>query len=134
MTPTLQIGELSRQTGCHIETIRYYERIGVLPEARRRGRYRCYQAQDVARLRFVGRARQLGFSLDEVRALLDLSKRRGRRSCHQVADLAAGHLRAVRERIADLEKLASVLADAVARCGEGTAAHCPVIEALEAGT
>lgn len=133
-TTTLQIGELSRRTGCHIETIRYYERIGVLPRASRRGRYRCYGPPDVARLRFICRARGLGFSLDEVRELLELSKQRNRRSCDQVRDLAARHLRVVRDRIADLERLAAVLGEAVARCDSRTASRCPVIEALQTGT
>jgi len=129
----MPIGELSRRTGCHIETIRYYERIGVIPRAERRGRYRCYEDSDVARLRFIGRARDLGFSLDEVRELLDLSKQKNRRSCRVVRDLAAGHLRAVRARIADLERLADVLEESVARCDRGTAVHCPVIESLQGG-
>ena len=66
----IAIGELSRRTDCNIETIRYYERIGLLPRAERQGgRFRRYGADDVGRLRFVRRARQLGFSLDEVRTL-----------------------------------------------------------------
>jgi MerR family mercuric resistance operon transcriptional regulator len=66
----IAIGELSRRTQCNIETIRYYERIGLLPEPRRPGgRFRRYDANDIARLRFVRRARQLGFNLDGVRAL-----------------------------------------------------------------
>ena len=69
----IQIGELSRRTGCNIETIRYYERIGLMPAPPRRGRYRSYGAGDVGRLGFVRRARELGFTLDEVRALLRLA-------------------------------------------------------------
>src|SRR3546814_4527399 len=71
-TRAMQIGELSRRTGCNIETIRYYERIGVLDVPLRRGRYRNYGEEDVGRLGFVRRARELGFTLDEVRALLQL--------------------------------------------------------------
>lgn len=69
----IQIGELSRRTGCNIETIRYYERIGLMPAPPRRGRYRSYGGEDVGRLGFVRRARELGFTLDEVRALLGLA-------------------------------------------------------------
>jgi MerR family mercuric resistance operon transcriptional regulator len=72
----IRIGELSRRTGCNIETIRYYERVGLLPRAvRSEARYRLYDGDDVRRMTFVRRARELGFSLDEVRALLGLSVR-----------------------------------------------------------
>ena len=73
----IQIGELSRRTGCNIETIRYYERIGLMPAPPRRGRYRSYGGEDVGRLGFVRRARELGFTLDEVRALLRRRPRTG---------------------------------------------------------
>ena len=69
----IPIGELSRRTGCNIETIRYYERIRLLPSPPRRGRYRSYGAEDVGRLAFVRRARELGFTLDDVRNLLGLA-------------------------------------------------------------
>ena len=128
----LLIGELSRETGCNIETIRYYERIGVLPPAARRGRYRCYHAQDVSRLRFICRARALGFSLEEVRTLLDLAREGGVRSCGKVRTLAAGHLQAVQQRIASLQSLERALAQAVKQCETGATTHCPLIQALEA--
>jgi MerR family mercuric resistance operon transcriptional regulator len=76
----IQIGELSRRTRCNIETIRYYERIGLMPAPPRRGRYRSYGAEHVGRLGFVRRARELGFTLDEVRALLRLASG-GEASC-----------------------------------------------------
>lgn len=69
---TIAIGELSRRTRCNIETIRYYERVGLLPKAARRGRYRSFGPADVERLHFVRRARELGFTLDEIRALLGI--------------------------------------------------------------
>ena len=93
---TIPIGELSRRTGCNIETIRYYERIGLIPAPPRRGRYRSYGPEDVGRLGFARRARELGFTLDEVRALLGLAAR-GRASCAEARDLAAVHLMDVRE-------------------------------------
>ncbi|MDQ4421915.1 MerR family transcriptional regulator [Sphingobium sp. DEHP117] len=86
-TAAIQIGELSRRTSCNIETIRYYERIGLLPVPPRRGRYRSYGREDVARLGFVRRARELGFTLDEVRALLGLAAG-GQASCTEVRELA----------------------------------------------
>lgn len=128
----IAIGELSRQTQCNIETIRYYERIGLLPKPQRQGRYRRYDGDAVARLRFVRRARQLGFTLDEVRALLALSAEHGHEACAEVRELAADQLEDVRSKIADLKAMERVLADAVRRCERGEAVGCPVIDALSA--
>jgi len=72
-SPSLTIGQLAQRTGANIETIRYYERIGLLPVALRQRRYRSYDTTDVARLGFVRRSRELGFAIKEVRALLDLA-------------------------------------------------------------
>jgi len=127
----IPIGELSRQTGNNIETIRYYERIGLVPAPPREGRYRSYGAEDVGRLRFVWRARRLGFTLDEVRALLRLAKG-GRTSCREVRSLAATHLADVKAKIADLRRMERVLADAVQACDTGKPAACPLIESLYA--
>lgn len=129
----LQIGELSRRSGCNIETIRYYERIGVLPRPpRSASRYRLYGRDDVNRLTFVRRARELGFSLDEVRALLALSADQGRETCVEVRELAVGHLADVRAKIADLRAMERALTDAVRRCDTGEPAGCPLIDALSA--
>ena len=125
----LQIGELSRRTGCNIETIRYYERIGVMPAPSRRGRYRVYGREDVLRLGFARRARELGFTLDEVRALLRLSVC-GEGACQEVRELATGHLLAVRGRIAALTRMEQALAKSVQACASQGDARCPVIEAL----
>ncbi|HWB51266.1 MAG: helix-turn-helix domain-containing protein [Caulobacter sp.] len=127
----IPIGELSRRTGCNIETIRYYERIGLMPAPPRRGRYRSYGADDVGRLGFVRRARELGFTLDEVRALLGLAGG-GHASCAEVRNLAASHLKDVRTRIADLKRMERVLADSVRACDAGQDPGCPLIEALRA--
>ena len=127
----MPIGELSRRTGCNIETIRYYERIGLLPAPPRRGRYRSYGDEDAARLGFVRRARELGFTLDEVRALLGLAAG-GQASCAEVRALAAGHLKDVRGRIADLRSMERVLAESVRACDAGDDPGCPLIEALYA--
>ena len=127
----IQIGDLARQSGCNIETIRYYERIGLLPAPpRSAGRYRLYDAPDVRRLAFVRRARELGFTLDQVRALLALSAKDGRDACCEVHDLAAGHLAEVGAKITDLRAMERILADAVRRCTAGELPGCPIIDAL----
>jgi MerR family mercuric resistance operon transcriptional regulator len=125
----MPIGELSRRTGCNIETIRYYERIGLIPAPPRRGRYRFYGSEDIGRLAFVRRARELGFTLDEVRALLGLSVG-GQASCADARNLAASHLKDVRARIADLRRMERVLADAVRACEGGDDTGCPLIDTL----
>lgn len=131
MEHVIPIGELSRRTGCNIETVRYYERIGIIPAPPRRGRYRSYGAEDVARLGFVRRARELGFTLDEVRALLGLAAGGGA-SCAEVRDLAASHLEDVRGRIADLRRMERVLTASVRACDAGQDPGCPLIQALYA--
>ncbi|MGH8713066.1 MAG: MerR family transcriptional regulator [Casimicrobiaceae bacterium] len=127
----IPIGELSKRTGCNIETIRYYERIGVVPAPPRRGRYRSYGADDVRRLRFVRRLRELGFTLDEVRALFGLAAG-GQGSCSSARSLAAAHLLDIKARIADLRRMERVLADAVQACDAGSDAGCPLIDSLYA--
>jgi MerR family mercuric resistance operon transcriptional regulator len=126
----ITIGGLSERTGCTIETIRYYERIGLLPSPERRGRYRSYTTVDVRRLTFVRRARELGFTLDEVRALLALSATNEQRACAEVRDISATHLADVRTRIADLRDMERVLAAALRQCDAGEGPGCPLIEAL----
>ena len=129
-SPSFTIGQLSQRTGANIETIRYYERIGLLPVALRQGRYRSYDATDVARLGFVRRSRELGFSIKEVRALLDLAAG-GHENCAEARDLAAVHLHDVRSRIADLRRMERTLATTVRACDMGDDAGCPLIETLE---
>ncbi len=125
----IAIGELSRRTGCNIETVRYYERIGLLPKPSRRGTYRRYEVEDVGRLAFVRRARELGFTLDEVRALLTLATG-GQDACAEVREIAATHLADVRAKIADLRAMERALAQAVHQCDAGEMTVCPVISAL----
>ena len=131
--PHLAIGALSRRTDCPIETVRYYERIGLLPRpARTAGGYRVYGEDAVRRLAFVLRARALGFSLPEVRTLLGLAEGR-EPSCVAARDLAAAHLAEVRNKIDDLRRMGRILADMVEACAEGRLPDCPLIEALYAG-
>jgi MerR family mercuric resistance operon transcriptional regulator len=127
----IRIGELAGRTGCNIETIRYYERIGLVPHpARSAGRYRLYETEDVRRLAFVRRARELGFSLDEVRTLLALSAEHGDSTCGEVRELAARHLADVRVKIADLRAMQRALTEAVRLCDAGQLAGCPLIDTL----
>lgn len=125
------IGDLARQTGVKVVTIRYYEQIGVLPVVTRTsGNYRSYGADHVRRLRFVRRCRDLGFSLDQVRDLLRLSAQSGP-SCAEVCNMAARQRRAVEDKITDLRRLALELRRISASCnGRMAMADCRIIEAL----
>jgi MerR family mercuric resistance operon transcriptional regulator len=128
---TMGIGALSAATGCHIETIRYYERIGLVPRPpRSAGGRRVYGADHALRLNFVRRSRELGFSLTEVRALLALAE--GGQSCGEVRRLTLAHLADVRAKIADLERLAATLAETAVRCRGGRSPECPILETLAA--
>lgn len=126
----LPIGELGRATDTKVETIRYYERIGLLPlPARTAGNYRAYASEHLNRLSFIRRSRDLGFSLDQVRALLGLSDDSSR-SCEAVDAIAREHLAEVDRKIADLRALRRELASMVNQCRCGTIAECRIIEAL----
>ncbi|MEE8622708.1 MAG: helix-turn-helix domain-containing protein [Alphaproteobacteria bacterium] len=128
--PRLAIGALAERTGCKVETIRYYERIGILPEpARNLGGQRRYADWHLKRLNFVRRARDLGFTLDDVRGLLRLVDEQGH-GCAEVEAMARRHLDAVRARLADLRAMEAVLKETVARCAGGAVPDCPIIEAL----
>jgi MerR family mercuric resistance operon transcriptional regulator len=126
----LSIGALSKESGVNIETIRYYERIGVMPApARSAGGYRMYAPDHLKRLRFVRRGRQLGFSLDELRGLLNLVDGHAY-TCAEVHALTLQHLTEVRRKIADLRRLERVMASMAAQCTEDRVPECPVIDAL----
>lgn len=126
----MRIGELARDAGCDVETVRYYERIGVLPEPRRgTNNYRIYTDVHRRRLRFVRRCRELGFGLDEVKRLLAMIDG-GHYTCADVEAIGRGHLDEVRGRIRDLRRLEAGLADLVARCDGGSTPDCSMLEAL----
>jgi MerR family transcriptional regulator, mercuric resistance operon regulatory protein len=127
----LTIGKLSELTGVNIETIRYYERIKILPAAPRAasGR-RIYQPVDIRRLAFLRRARQLGFSLDDIRALLRLGGPE-KASCRDVRRIAAHHLEDIRGKLSDLRRLERLLTNTVAQCTGTTAPDCPVLDILD---
>ncbi len=126
----LAIGALSEQTGCKVETIRFYERARLLPTpARSPGGYRLYSKDHLKRLTFIRRARALGFSIDEVRRLLKLADER-KRPCAAARVVAGAHLADVQAKIADLRAMERVLRETVARCAEGRRADWALIEAL----
>lgn len=125
----MKIGAVSELTGCNIETIRYYERIGIIAVPPRRGRYRDFGPSDVERLRFVRRGRELGFSLEEIGTLLDLAPH-DEATCGTVQALAEQHLLNVRAKIGDLTKIETVLAQLVAQCDTRPDNCCPVTESL----
>jgi len=127
----IQIGELARRSGCNVETVRYYERIGLLPTpTRTAGGYRLYETADVRRLKFARRARELGFTLEEVKTLMALSTHDVRSACAEVRQLAASHLALVRAKIVDLQIIEGVLADAVQRYDADELPGCPLIKTL----
>ncbi|HSY86506.1 MAG TPA: helix-turn-helix domain-containing protein, partial [Verrucomicrobiae bacterium] len=124
------IGALSKRTGVNIETIRFYERVGILPKApRSAGGHRIYNQGHLMRLGFVRRSRELGFSLDEVRGLLQLVDG-GRYTCAEVKAVTLDHLADIRRKIADLRRLEQTLAEVAGKCRGGKVPDCPVIEAL----
>lgn len=130
-TDGIPIGELSRRTGVHIETIRYYEKIGILPAPPRSesGR-RVYGPSQGRILAFIRRARELGLGIDDIRALLALAEP-GHISCAQVREIAAAHLAGVRAKLADLKRLEKILSQTIARCSEEPTPVCPVLDMLE---
>jgi len=124
------IGELSKRTGVHIETIRYYERSGVMPKPpRSEGGQRTYDETFVRRLAFVSRSRQLGFSLDEIRSLLGLVDEH-EYTCADVRELTLKHAAEARRKISDLKKLERTLKDMAAQCHGDRVPDCPIVDAL----
>ncbi len=125
------IGALARAAGTTVETVRYYERIGLLPRpARTPGNYRSYAPAHLERLSFVRKARALGFSLAQVRELSDLADHR-ERGCGAADRIARSHLDMVERKISDLERLAAALRQLGASCrGGGTVADCRIIATL----
>ena len=130
MAEKLTIGKLAEATGTKVETVRWYEKVGlIVPPARTSGNYRAYSPDDLARLSFIRRARDLGFSLDLVRALLSLAAQR-ERDCGTVDVIAAAHLVEVDRKLADLTALRRELSRLISTCKGGTVADCRILEAL----
>jgi Cu(I)-responsive transcriptional regulator len=130
MEQQFSIGELATATSTKVETIRYYERIGLLPApARTAGNYRSYATDHLNRMSFIRRARHLGFTLVQVRELLDLADQKNR-PCEAVDAIAREHLGEVQRKIADLTALRRELTDVIGQCRRGTIAECRILEAL----
>jgi MerR family copper efflux transcriptional regulator len=129
----LGIGKLARLGGVAIDTVRYYERNGLLaPRGRLASGYRRYGQDELARLRFIRRAQKLGFTLKEIQALLGLSSKR---SVAQIKSAATAKLADVDQRIADLQRVRAGLAHLVEACpGHGQPADCPIVRALSYDT
>ncbi len=127
---SMRRGELAKRTGCNLETIRYYEKIGLMPEpSRTDAGYRQYQAEDERRLRFVMRGRELGFVIDDLRSLLDLVDRSAI-SCGEVEKLARAHLASIRKKITDLKRMERILGGTVKSCSGDDVPDCPLIDSL----
>lgn len=123
-------GELAKRTGCNIETIRYYEKIGLLPPPpRTSGGHRVYAMEDLNRLSFIRRCRELGFSQEQIRGVLELVDG-GHFTCADIHSLTMEHVGEIRAKIADLRKIEGVLVDMAAQCSRGDIPECRVIEAL----
>lgn len=129
----LTIGKIAEATGVHLETIRYYERIGLMPKPQRTsGGYRSYDDDHLNRLSFIRRARELGFGIAQVNALLALAEP-AQASCAEVKSLTISHLEVVRAKIDDLKKLELILARTVEQCSGRAVPVCPVVNMLNHG-
>lgn len=130
----LTIGQMSKATGVKPVTIRFYEKSGLLGKPERTGaNYRAYGEADMARLSFVCRARNLGFSLYQIRALLTLSDDKSQ-DCASVDDMARAHLNEVDRKLADLTALRRELKAVISSCSGGSVGDCRIIEALAPST
>ncbi|MDF1717391.1 MAG: Cu(I)-responsive transcriptional regulator [Antarcticimicrobium sp.] len=129
----MNIGDVSRRSGLPAKTIRYYEEIGLIRPARSPNGYRSFRESDLHRLAFLGRARALGFTIEECRALLALYQDDGRESA-QVKQIAEGHLARIDEKIAQLQSMRATLAHLVSCCAGDDRPDCPILDDLSAGT
>ncbi|MBE9639727.1 MerR family transcriptional regulator [Salipiger mangrovisoli] len=126
----LTIGTMAKRTGTKVQTIRYYEQIGLMPEpGRTGGGQRRYGAADLDRLAFIRHARELGFSLEAIRELLDLSDT-PEKSCAEIDAVAQRQLREVQARIARLQSLEVELRRMIAECHSDRVADCRILEVL----
>lgn len=126
----MRIGELSQACDCPVETVRYYEKIGLLPQAARlENGYRSYENMHLKWLQFILRSKELGFSQDEVRRLTDLAHQR-QPPCADVHELLEEHVSDVRKRVRELKRLERALVRLKTQCQDGTLHDCPVIDEL----
>jgi DNA-binding transcriptional MerR regulator len=130
METAFTIGHLARATDTKVETVRYYERIGLLAApGRTQGNYRAYGSDALSRLSFIRRARDLGFSIEQVRDLLDLAGQ-AQGDCGSVDVMATEHLAEIDRKLADLTALRRELGALISSCRGGTIADCRILEAL----
>lgn len=126
----MKIGQLAKQAQCKIETIRYYEKAGLLPEPQRsEGGYRDYHQHHLKRLVFIRRSRELGFTIEEIRTLLELVDGRDY-SCADVQHITTRHIDDIRRKISDLKRLETTLSKIASQCSGDTVPECPIIDAL----
>lgn len=127
---SLTIGKLASAAGVNLETVRFYERIGLMPPpARTAAGHRAYEQIHLKRLSFIRRSRELGFSIEDIRALLALAEP-PQASCAMVREIAQSHLDDVQAKIVDLIKLEGILASTIAQCNDDTSPSCPVLNML----
>lgn len=130
----LTIGDLSRRTGVNIETIRYFEKVGLISSPpRTEGGHRVYDQDHLRALGFIRRARELGFTPQEVRGILNLGGPADA-CCDEVREIASKHLQTVRSKMADLARLEKLLASTIDRCSGDHAPHCAIIDMIEDDT
>lgn len=129
---SLKTGELAQEAGVNVETLRFYERKGLLPDPpRRKSGYREYPEESVDRIRFIKHAQEVGFSLEEIKELLALRVRPGT-TCAQVRECAEHKIQEVRQKIADLKAIERALIKLTATCsGRGPVSKCPILENLD---
>lgn len=129
----LTTGQVARKAGVNVETVRYYERFGLLPKPpRRTSGYRQYSDEALRRLRFIRHAKELGFSLKEISELLAL-RFDPESPCSEVKRRSEAKLKHIREKINTLKRMEKVLARLAAACkGMGPTSECPILDALEA--
>lgn len=124
------IGDVSTTTGVNIETVRYYERIELLPKPdRTSGGNRQYNHDQLKRLAFIKRCRELGFSIEEIRSLLAMTDSKTQ-TCAEVNKLTTTHLSKVKDKILDLQRMQNLLETMVAQCSCGDVPECPIVDTL----
>ncbi len=132
MMKNLTRGQLAKKAEVNPETVRYYEKMGLLPKAQRtESGYRLFSEEDVKRIKFIKRAKELGFTLKEIKELLEL-RFETQGECQEVRKLAEEKLIDVEKKIQDLEKIKEILQDLVNQCpNEGSILQCPIITSIE---
>ena len=130
---SIKRGQLAEMSGCHSETIRYYEQIGLLSKPRRGSNgYRYYNENHLQRLRLIRKSKQLGFDNENIRELIEISQGIGRHTRAEVKHLTENHIELIRQRIVDLKKMEKTLSKISTQCdgAEESVDHCPILLSL----